>query len=101
MITHATHTRKREPAAIAAPAFLTVADVAARLGVDGETVLAWLHAGTLRGVNVARPGCRRPRWRIAAEEFERFLAARTSAPPRSPARPRRQKETAGVIEFFK
>ena len=82
----------------ASVALLTVADVARRLVVSDEQVLAHIRSGRLRAINVGL-GRQRPRWRIAPEALEEFLSARTSAlaPPTTRRRKNRQ---ANVIEFF-
>jgi hypothetical protein len=73
-------------------AFWSVRGVAKLLGIDAAKVLNWVHRGELTGVNVAdRPG-RRPRWRIADPELQRFLRARQSAAAPIMARPRRDRD---------
>jgi hypothetical protein len=63
-------------------AFWTVPAVAELLGVDAGKVLGWIRRGELVGTNIADRAGRRPRWRIADAELQRFLRARqsTSAP---------------------
>jgi excisionase family DNA binding protein len=51
-------------------AFLTVAEVAARLRVNPETVRRWLRHGRLRGFLM---GGDRAGYRIAESELQRFL----------------------------
>jgi excisionase family DNA binding protein len=78
---------------------LTVADVATHARVKADTVLAWIHAGDLRAVNVASPGCKRPRWRIEPAELDKFLAAREAVPP--PAKKKRAgHQSAGAVTQF-
>jgi excisionase family DNA binding protein len=78
---------------------LTPPMVAARLGVAAETVIGWIRDGELRAANVARRGCRRPRYRVDPADLEAFLAARrTNAPP--PVRAARRKQDGGVIAFY-
>jgi excisionase family DNA binding protein len=78
---------------------LRPAEVADRLDVDVETVLAHVHRGTLPAVDVARPGSRRPRWRISEADLDAFVAARRTT-PRPPATKRRPKRGGTVIKFF-
>jgi hypothetical protein len=81
---------------------LTVADVAAELGVDVRLVLAWIGRGELAAVNVSRsPLSKRPTWRVLREKVNEFLAARqhTPTPTRSPRR--RLRPDPHVIEFIK
>ena len=51
----------------------TVADVAALLGVRTHAVLALIHSGQLRAVDVSLKG-RKPRWRILPDDLEGFFA---------------------------
>ena len=81
------------------PAYLRVRDVAARLAIDDEGVLALIRTGVLPATDVRRPGARRPRWRIDPQDLELFLAARRLMP--KPAATRRRKPKAGfVTEYF-
>ena len=79
---------------------LSVRDVCERYGVTEHTVLQWIKSGELRAVNVGRsPGSKKPRWRITAEALAQFeLGRETTAPP---AKTRRPKRKANVIEFYK
>ena len=79
-------------------ALLTVADVAKRLVVHDEVVLAHIRGGRLRAINVGL-GSQRPRWRIAEEALEEFLGARTGNPPNTTKRARKRKVDQ-VIEYF-
>jgi excisionase family DNA binding protein len=79
---------------------LSVRDLCDRYGVGEHTVLAWIHSGQLRAVNVGRrPGAKKPRWRITQEALEAFELARTSTPP--PPRTRRRNRPTDVVEFYK
>lgn len=75
-----------------------MAEVAKRLSVQDEVVLAHIRSGRLAAVNVGL-GSRRPRWRISIEALERFLATRSSANQTLAARPRRKRKEA-VTEYF-
>ncbi len=76
-----------------------VSDVATRLAVKPQTVLAWIRGGELAAVNVARANGGRPRWRIRESDLDAFLAARQPQP--AAGRPRRTRRvTTGVIQFF-
>lgn len=71
---------------------LTVNDVCARLRVNIDNVLAWIHAGELVATNVASktgPG-RRATYRIEEEDLEAFIAARQTIKA-TPTVRRRQK----------
>lgn len=78
------------------PEYLTPPEAAKLLRVDPETVIGWIRAGELRASNLARRGTTRPRFRIAREAIDAFLAGREIH-----RRPTPRKRTAGrVIKFF-
>ncbi|MGH7169367.1 MAG: helix-turn-helix domain-containing protein [Gemmataceae bacterium] len=80
---------------------LTPPAIAARLGVAAETVIGWIRSGELPAANVAKRGCRRPRYRIAPEDLEAFLATRRPDAPARAAKPsRRRKQESGVIQYY-
>jgi hypothetical protein len=79
-------------------AALTTAEIAELATVSVEVVLAWFRAGTLRAYNVARPGCRRPRWRVDPSEWERFKQARQAGP--AERSPRRKRKEAEEVVFY-
>jgi excisionase family DNA binding protein len=54
--------------------FLTVAEVAARLKVDPETVRVWLRSGRLRGTRLSRAAG----WRVPESEVEHVLRGEQS-----------------------
>ena len=62
--------------------------IAKRLGVKPERVIAWIRAGKLQAMNVASPGCIRPRYRITPEALADFEASLMVIPPTRPARRR-------------
>jgi len=77
----------------------TPPEIARRLRVKPERVIAWIRAGKLPAINVAQPGSRRPRFRISREsleEYERTLAVHSPKPQPTPARTK----LAEVIRFF-
>ncbi len=75
----------------ARPRYLTPPQAAKLLGVRRDTVLGWIRAGDLTAMNLARPGAARPRYRIGADDFERFRKSREVH--RTPVSPRREKWT--------
>ena len=79
--------------------FLSVAEIGDRMAVKTDTVLAWINSGQLRAINVASPGCHRPRWRIDSADLDHFLAERRTA-PRPPATRRRRRKNDHIIQFF-
>ncbi len=79
----------------------TVQDLQRRYGVTVHTVLGWIRSGELKAVNVGRrSGAKKPRWRISPEALAAFEQLRTATPLR-PRTPRRKRQDAGVIEFYK
>ncbi len=66
----------------------TPPQLAERWGVGHEKILAWIHAGELRAMNLATRRDGQPRWAIQIAEIERFEAARSSTPPPKPAKRR-------------
>lgn len=57
--------------------YYTTVEAGKVLACDAEQVLAWIHAGELVAVNVAKtPNAKRPTWRIAEADLGRFLIAR-------------------------
>ena len=62
----------------------TPKEVAAYFGVKDEGVCAWIAAGELVAINVARPGATCPRWRISEEAIEDFKRRRSSRPQQKP-----------------
>jgi hypothetical protein len=78
--------------------FLTPPAVAKSLGVKPSKIISWIKRGELVAIDVCENRGRRPRWRIAPEELQRFLESRSS---RKPARAtRRRNAVSAVTEFF-
>jgi excisionase family DNA binding protein len=67
-----------------------IKDLCERYGVGEHTVLAWIHRGELRAIDVSRKRGGRPKWRITAEALEAFELSRTPST-------RHPKETAGAF----
>jgi transposase len=78
--------------------FLTPPAIAKRLRVKPSKVIAWIKRDELVAIDVSENRGRRPRWRIAPEELQRFLESRSSRHPARAAR--RRKPVAAVLEFF-
>jgi excisionase family DNA binding protein len=77
----------------------TIRDICNRFGVHEQTVLAWIHSGELKAVNVGRaPGKKKPRWRITQEALDAFEALRAATPPAP--KTRRRKKPTDVVEFY-
>ncbi|MBA3316212.1 MAG: hypothetical protein M3552_20500 [Planctomycetota bacterium] len=67
---------------------------AAKIGCRVEMLLAEIRAGRLHAANFANPQSRRPRFRICADDFERWLESRRVVAPVKPT-PRSRPATAG------
>ena len=53
----------------------TVREICNRYAVHEQTVLAWIHSGELKAVNVGvAPGKKKPRWRISQSALDAFEA---------------------------
>lgn len=78
--------------------YLTARQYAQRLGIDVGKVLAWIHSGELRAVDVSQYRSGRPRWRIPVDAIAAFEQARSTRPAAKPGRRRRQQ--IAVKEFF-
>lgn len=61
----------------------SVAKIARRLQVSWHTVAAWIEAGELAAINLAKPGST-PRWRVQDEAVKALLERRTSGAKREP-----------------
>lgn len=69
----------------------TPPDVARELGVEVHKILAWIHSGKIKAVNLALEIGGRPRWKIHQSEIDQFLEARTTqVQPAKPSRRRRR-----------
>jgi hypothetical protein len=77
--------------------FQSPAEVAEARGIDVHIVLAAIRAGELDATNWARPGSRRPRWRISPQALQQFEQRRAAKAP--PPRQRRQRKPQNVISF--
>jgi excisionase family DNA binding protein len=79
----------------------SVRDLCDRFQVNEHTVLAWIHSGELKAVNVGvAPGKKKPRWRVTQSALDEWLQLRASPSPALPTR-RRRTQTSDVIEFIK
>lgn len=77
----------------------TVRDISERYGVGLHTVLAWIHSGELRAINVGRTASgKKARWRVTEEALSAFELRRSSTPPPKPVR--RSRRTSHVIERY-
>lgn len=81
---------------------LTPPQIAERLGVSPEKVIAWIRSGELKAVNVATKPNGRPRWAVDEADLAAFERRRSSGvlAPVPIAAARRRKADEDVIEFF-
>ncbi|MCA9246666.1 MAG: helix-turn-helix domain-containing protein [Planctomycetales bacterium] len=77
----------------------TPPQVARHYGVSADKITRLIEAGELQAINLASPGCTRPRWRITEAHLEEFERRRAAVPP-EPKPKRRRRQRAGVKEFF-
>ena len=76
--------------------YLTVADVAARIGLSVPAVLALIHSGDITASNVSA-GTQRPRWRVAPDDLSFWLTSRQTRPT---PRITRRRRTAAITEYI-
>ncbi len=82
--------------------FYSVPELAELLFVKDSKISAWIASGELMAFNAATSRIGKPRWRISAESFEAFQAARMAVPPKLVATRRaRSSGTKPVREWIK
>jgi excisionase family DNA binding protein len=77
IITHAKYDL-RKGVAMTEDSWLSVEDVAGRLGVTARTVRGWLSRGVLTGYRFG--GVLRGTWKVKPEDLERFIADSRNQP---------------------
>jgi hypothetical protein len=84
----------------ALPAYSTPPEIARLFRVRPTKVLSWIRGGKLAAVNLATSTAgKRPRYRVARESLQAFLAARSVVvPQRSPRR--RQNDLPPVKDYL-
>lgn len=75
--------------------YLTVCEVADRIGLTVHAVLALIHRGDITASNVGS-GTQRPRWRVAPDDLSFWLTSRQARPTQ---RINRRRRTATVTEY--
>lgn len=78
------------------PQFYSVSDLASLLSIKSDKILIWIATGELKAFNVATSRNGRPRWRISAEAFEAFQAARSNVQQVKPKARRTRRQTANA-----
>jgi hypothetical protein len=80
--------------------YLTPPQIAHRLQMSPDRIIAAIRRGELRAADVAEPGTIRPRWRIAPEWLDAWLRSRMQAPPPPPQAQRRTRRPTHVIDRY-
>lgn len=79
----------------------TIRDLCNRFLVHEQTILAWIHSGELKAINVGRAiDKKKPRWRITEEALAAFELLRTPTQP-APRTRRRRKKSSDTRQFIK
>ena len=78
--------------------WFTPPQVAERYRVAVDKVLAWIHSGQLRAVNVAARVGGRPRWRIDESDLLAFEQRRVAVP--TAPKPKRRPKQEAVTQYF-
>lgn len=81
------------------PSMLTPPEIGRRLGQKADTVRDVIRSGELSAVDLARPGSKRPRYRVTEAALAEFLAGRTVQPPPVKPRRRRRRDPA-ITQYF-
>ena len=81
--------------------YLTPPQIATRLRVSPDKIVAWIRSGELRAFNVASEKAMSPRWRVAEADLQTFLDRRSNPAPNPPPQKRaRRKKSDAFVEYF-
>ena len=80
--------------------WFTPPEIAAVIGIRPEAVISRIRSGELLAVDFARPGSRRPRFRVRRSDLDDFLRRR-SVCPEPPARPRPRRDDPAVTQYVR
>jgi excisionase family DNA binding protein len=81
---------------------VTPTEYAERLKLDVRKVLAWIHQGELKAVNVSSSlASRKPRFLISEEAIQEFENLRTTFVPQKRMKKPRRKHDPDFIEYVK
>jgi hypothetical protein len=72
--------------------------IATRYGISPDKVLAWIHSGELRAINIAKTRASRPRWVISTDDLAAFERSRECVPHTRHSHHRHCRKE--VTEFF-
>ena len=73
--------------------WLTPPQLAKEIGIDPEKVIAWINAGELRAVNIAKNRHGRARWRVLLDDWDKFLDSRANNRTEAKVKTHRKKLT--------
>lgn len=93
-------TESRAQSAGSSSSFLSPPEVAERLRLSPDKILAWIKSGELVAVNTATKLGGRPRYRVSPISLAEFEKRRIAMAMPAPVKQRRRMP-GGVIEFFK
>jgi hypothetical protein len=83
------------------PEFVTPPELAKVYRVKPESILAAIRRGELKAIDMARPGSRRPRFRISRQAIADFEQLRsTGGRAAHSTRAARKKAPAGMREYY-
>lgn len=68
--------------------YYTPPQLAKMAGVNPDKILSWIQRGILKAANIS-DGLKRPRWRVAETDWQKFLDARSNTNRAVPQRTRR------------
>jgi hypothetical protein len=81
--------------------WLSTADVAQKLTVSQDKVLAWIRAGELRATNIATKGSAKPIWKIDPSELQSFALLYSNAGTERARQPKRRKTNRpDEVQFY-
>lgn len=78
--------------------YMTPPQVGELLGIAPEKVILFIRGGELRASNIAASPGARPRWIIAPDALESFLASRQPHVP--PPRPKRRRKATDEVDYL-
>ena len=82
------------------PVYLTPPEVAKRLRIRPDKVLAWIRSGELTAIDVSESQGGRPRWRVSEADLQDFLKRRQSQPAPKQTRRRREKPRKSYFDHI-
>lgn len=77
--------------------YITPPALAKIWGVDETKITEFIAAGELKAVNLARRGCRNPRWKISPQAIADFERSRQPIPTATKATPRKRAQVKQYV----